>query len=279
MFIGIDIGGTHIRVATGASGEIKEKHDFPTREFHASIQEIKEVVTSISENSKIESVGIAVPGFLNIKQGKIFHSPNLIGWDNIELVDIFSKMLGLKVYIGHDASVASLGEATYGAGKGKNPVLYFTVSTGIGSGLVVNGKIFYGIFNPEAGHQILSRKGPHHPGAPAADLESLSSGSALKRVYDKNPSQVEGTKEWFEALDWLAIGLTNSILHFSPEIVVIGGGMTKHKEIFFPPLRTALKKYLTELSQVPIVPSGLGQDSGIIGALTLAEKEGAEFCQ
>ena len=68
------------------------------------------------------------------------------------------------------------------------------------------------------------------------------------------------------------IGLTNSILHFSPEVVVIGGGMTKHTEVFFPPLKKSLQKYLTELPQVPVVPSGLGQNSGIIGALTLVQQ-------
>ena len=272
MYIGIDIGGTHIRVATGARGEIKEKRDFPTREFHASIQEIKEAVETLSTEQEIKGIGIGIPGFLNTWQGKITHSPNLIGWDNIELADIFSKMLNQKVSIGHDASVAALGEATYGAGKGKNPVLYYTVSTGIGSGLIIDGNIYYGVFNPEAGHQILSKSAPAHPGAPAGDLESLASGSAIKRLYGKAPSEVEGEKEWYVALDWLAIGLTNSILHFSPEIVIIGGGMTKHKEAFFAPLKRGIKKYLKELPEIPIVPSGLGQESGIIGALTLAEK-------
>ena len=272
MFIGIDIGGTHIRVATGGGGRIKDKVDFPTREFQASIQEIKEAVERLSQDSSVQAVGIGVPGFLNIRQGKITHSPNLIGWDNIELADIFSKMLRKKVIVGHDASVAALGESVYGAGRGKDPVLYFTVSTGIGSGLVTGGKIYHGVFNPEAGHQLLNKEGPKHKGAPAADLESLASGSALKKVFGKTPVEVEGAKEWLDALDWLAIGLTNSILHFSPEIVVIGGGMTKHKDIFFTPLKKLLQKYLTELPTVPLVPAGLGQDSGVVGALTLAEQ-------
>ncbi len=272
MYIGIDIGGTHIRVARGENGKIAQKLDFPTKEFHASIQEIKGAVEKLSRDSEIRKIGVGIPGFLNTKKGVITQSPHLVGWNNIELAYIFSKMLKQKVAIGHDASVAALGEATHGAGKGKSPVLYFTVSTGIGSGLIVDGKIYYGIFNPEAGHQILSSQAPKHPGAPAADLESLSSGSALERIYNKTPAEVEGKKEWFDALDWLAVGLTNSILHFSPEIVVIGGGMTKHKEIFFPPLKKSLQKYLTELPLVPVVPSGLGQDSGIIGALTLAQK-------
>ncbi len=101
----------------------------------------------------------------------------------------------------------------------------------------------------------------------------MSSGSALKRLHGKNPIEVEGTPEWSAAMDWLAIGLTNSILHFSPEIVVIGGGMTKHKDIFFSPLKDSLKKYLVYVPLVPIVPAGLGQDSGLIGAIELARRE------
>ncbi len=274
MYIGIDIGGTHIRVATGANGKIKEKLDFPTKEFQASIQEIKETVEKLSQKDAITRVGVGVPGPLNTRLLKTIRPPNLIGWDNIEIGDILTKLLKCMVVVANDASAAALAEAFYGAGKGKNPVLYYTVSTGVGTGLIVDGKIFHGIINPEAGHQIIDKSGPRHKGAPAGDLESLSSGSAIKRLCGETPSEVEGEPEWMEAIDWLAIGLTNSILHFSPEIVVVGGGMTKHKHAFFSPLNKSIVKYVKEVPQVPIVPSGLGQDSGIIGALTLAEKGG-----
>ncbi|MEX0621563.1 MAG: ROK family protein [Candidatus Woykebacteria bacterium] len=272
MYIGIDIGGTHIRVATGRDGEVHKKLDFATREFHASIQEIKEAVGKLTQEQRITRVGIGVPGPFNTRKVKTIRPPNLIGWDNIEIGDVFTKLLKFPVVVANDASAAALGEATYGAGKSKNPVLYYTVSTGVGTGLVVDGRIFHGIINPEAGHQIIDKSGPRHKGAPAGDLESLSSGSAVKRLYGETPAEAEGEPEWIEAIDWLAIGLTNSILHFSPEIVVIGGGMTKHKHAFFPPLNKTIKKYLKEVPPVPIVPSGLGQDSGIIGALALAQR-------
>src|SRR3990170_3126466 len=183
MYIGIDIGGTHIRVATGSGGKIKERVDFPTREFQASIQEIKEAVEKLSLENKIFRVGVGVPGPLNTRRIKTIRPPNLVGWDNIEIGDIFSQLLKFPVVVANDASAAALGEATYGAGKGKNPVLYYTVSTGIGTGLIVDSKIFHGIINPEAGHQIIDKSGPRHKGAPAGDLESLSSGGAIKRLY------------------------------------------------------------------------------------------------
>ena len=95
-------------------------------------------------------------------------------------------------------------------------------------------------------------------------------GSALKRKYNKEPKDVEGTPGWEEAMEYVAIGIANSILHFSPEIVVIGGGMTKHGKVFFTPVKRYLEKYVTFVPLPPVVPSTLGQENGLIGALELA---------
>jgi len=271
MFIGIDIGGTHIRVASGQRGKISQKVDFPTAEFHTSIQDIKEAVQALSKGIQIEKVGVGVPGALNIRTGKLIHTAHLIGWDNIEIADIFTKLLKLPVLVGHDASVAALGEFHHGAGKNKNPMLYLTVSTGIGVGLIVDGKMYKGVYNPEAGHQILSLTGNKCICGQEADLETYASGAGIEKLTGKHPVEVEGTKIWAEAMEWLGIGVANLILHYAPEIVVIGGGMTKHKNLFFPLLESSLKNHLRQLPPAPIVPAALGQDSGIIGALTLAE--------
>lgn len=274
MYIGIDIGGTHTRVATGEEDKVYEKIDFPTKEFDETVNLICEAVIKLSKE-EVNQLGVSIAGPYNFRKQIFLRPPNLPNpesWENKNLKGILSKRLKVQTTVAHDASVAALGEAKHGAGKGKDPVLYYTVSTGIGSGLIVNSQIFHGITNPEAGHQIINKEGPRHPGAPAGDLESISSGSALKRLYGKNPADVEGTPEWLSTMDWLAIGLTNSILHFSPEIIVIGGGMTKHKDIFFTPLKESINKYLKHLPQVPIVPAGLGQDSGLIGAIELARQ-------
>jgi len=274
MYIGIDIGGTHTRVATGENGKIYEKMDFPTKGFEETVDLITNAVNSLSKG-KTTKVGVSVASPINYRKRVLLRPPNLPNQDNWEgknLGATLSKRLNIHTVVAHDASVAALAVAKYGAGKGKSPVLYYTVSTGIGCGLIVDGEIFNGIINPEAGHQIINKGGPRHPGAPEGDLESVSSGSALKRLYDKNPVEVEGTPEWLEAMDWLAIGLTNSILHFSPEIVVISGGMTKHGEVFFGPLKKSLSKYLKFVPKVEVLPTDLGQDVSLIGAITLAER-------
>ena len=264
MYIGVDIGGTHTRVAIGESGEYSDKKDFPTKGLSETLKEIKESISSFN-NKNLKSVGVSVAGPVNSKKNLLYHPPNLPeSWQEKELAKLFSEELGIPTIVDHDASVAALGEAKYGSGKGKNPVLYYTVSTGIGSGLVVDGKIFHGIYNPEAGQQILNDKGD--------SLESLSSGKALKEKTGKEPKDVEGTDLWEKSMEWVAIGIANSILHFSPEIVVVGGGMTKHGDIFFNPVKKYISKHLTIIPQVPIVPSSLGQDNGVIGALELAKQ-------
>lgn len=274
MYIGIDIGGTHTRVASGENGKIVEKKDFPTEEYETTVGKIQEAVKTLTKD-KVDYIGVSIAGPYNYKENTFLRPPNLKSpesWENKNLAKNLTTALGIPTTVAHDASVAALGEAIHGSGKGKNPVLYFTVSTGIGAGLVINNTIFHGIINPEVGHQIINKDGPRHPGAPAGDLESQSSGSALERMYDKKSLEVEGSEEWDKAMEWLAIGLTNSILHFSPEIVIIGGGMTKHTDIFFSPLNKYLDKYLTYVPKIPIVPSSLGQDNGLIGALELARQ-------
>lgn len=272
MFIGVDIGGTHIRVASGQKGKIEEKSDFPTKEFQASIQDIKSAIANLSENQEITRIGVGIPGPLETKSGKILKSPNLVGWDNVEILDAFSNLLKIPVVVGHDASVAALGEAYYGAGKNKNPVCYMTISTGIGVGVVVNGKTYKGVYNPEPGHQILGKSGVKCNCGQEADLETLASGSGLQKITGEKPVEVEGSKDWSDAMEWVGIGIANLILHYSPEIVIVGGGMTKHKDVFFPLVETSVKTHLHQLPPVPIVPAGLGQDTGIIGAITLAEQ-------
>jgi glucokinase len=266
MYIGIDIGGTHTRVATGEKDKIFAKIDFPTEEFDKTVNLICEAVRKLGEK-KADQIGISVAGPYNFSKEVFLKPPNLPNqesWANKNLSEELTEKIGIATIVAHVASVAALGEATHGSGKGKNPVLYYTVSTGIGSGFIIDGKIFHGIQNPEAGHQIV--------GGDGKSLESLASGTALKKKTGKEPRDVEGTNLWEEAMEWVAIGITNSILHFSPEIVVVGGGMTKHKEIFFDPVKKALSKHLTFVPKVPIVPSSLGQDNGLIGAIELARQ-------
>jgi glucokinase len=273
MFIGIDIGGTHTRVASGARGKLQQKTSFPTKDFQTSLKEINEAVSklSVESNEEVKKVGVGIPGPLETKTGKILKAPNLAGWEGIDVSKTFSDTLMVPVVTEHDCSVAALGESNYGAGVGKNPVLYITVGTGIGMGLIVGGKIFKGVYNPEPGHQIISREGHTCSCGQKGDLESFSSGSGLKMVAGENSEKLVGKEHWWQAMEWLGVGITNAILHYSPEIVIIGGGLATNGDMFFDPIKKSVESHLKLIPAVPIVPTALGEDSGLIGAITLAE--------
>jgi len=262
MSIGIDIGGTHTRIGIGNSGSVEKKDDFPTGEFSKTIEEIKKAVKRFSPQQNTK-VGVACPGPIETKTGKLGNLNNLPSFSGKNLKEVLERELSLSVTVEHDASLAALAEARYGAGKGKDPVLYYTVSTGIGTGLIYHGEVYRGVFNPEAGQQIVTGVN--------RNLEKVASGTALKEIYGKDPAKIVGTPEWDKALERLARGITNSILHYSPEIVIIGGGLTTNQEAFFEPLVGKIRDFLTTFPLPAIIHPALGENSTLIGAIELAD--------
>ncbi len=263
MNIGIDIGGTHIRVGRGEEGKIEKKLDFPTGEFNASINQIIKTVRQLSNGA--EKVGVACPGPIETKTGRLGNLPNLPTFRHQPLKEILKQKLNLAVAVDHDASLAALAEARFGAGKGKDPVLYYTVSTGLGAGLVQQGKIYHGVYNPEPGQQIVTGVNQN--------LEKIASGTGLREFYGKDPAELVGTAEWDKALERLARGITNSILHYSPRVVIIGGGLIAKNEIFFKPLVERIEGFLTIFPLPEILKPAFGEDSTLIGAFELASSQ------
>ncbi|MDP2671318.1 MAG: ROK family protein [bacterium] len=264
MNIGIDIGGTHTRIATGNLGKVDKKFDFPTLEFKETLREIVSRVREVAGDQKAQ-VGVAIPGPIETKTGLLRALPNLPTWRDQPLREILSQELDLEVKVEHDASLAALAESLYGSGKEKDPVLYYTVSTGIGTGLVAGGQIYKGVYNPEGGQQIVTGVNKN--------LEKLSSGTGLKELYGKDPAEIVGTPDWDKVLERLARGITNSIVHFSPEVVIIGGGLTTNKEAFFEPLVEKIRDFLTIYPLPLIAIPALGADSTLVGAVELASQD------
>jgi predicted NBD/HSP70 family sugar kinase len=273
MYIGIDIGGTHTRVALGQGEILQEKVDFPTEDFPTSLQKIKEALENLGKKSEIQGIGVSVVGPIDLSNQKLLKPAHLTAWQGIAIKDELERAFGRTVVIKHDAAVAGLAEWKYGAGKDKNPVLYYTVSTGVGVGLIVNGKIFEGTHNIEAGHQIVQRGGPACTCGQNGDLDVFASGEGILKRTGKSSKEIEGTDIWGQLIDWVAVGVTNSILHYCPQIVVMGGAQTNNQDLFFPPLRESIKKYLHAIPIPEIVPSKFRADSGLIGALILAEEK------
>jgi len=169
-----------------------------------------------------------------------------------------------------------LGEATFGAGKGKGIVVYMTISTGIGGARIVDNNLDENAMGFEPGHQIINFQSKFHLkyGAPG-DLESYASGSALQKRYKKMPSKITDKKIWKQVHQYLAYGLHNAIVFWSPDIIVLGGGLMNHTAIKISELQKNIKKTLKIFPKTPLIKKATLKDvGGLYGALCLLKQHG-----
>ena len=291
--IGIDLGGTNVRVAiVNKNGQVEELLQEPTEAEKGHLHTIKKMVNmihTISEGKKrIDGIGIGAPGPLDPKRGVILGPPNLPGWDEVYLVDEISQHFSANVYLTNDANAAALAEATYGSGKGYESVYYVTVSTGVGGGLVTNGQVFHGAqgFAGEIGNMIVQRGGSQYSNLNKGALEGYASGTAIgnraKELHDIEGGAEavfdlvrEGNEEAWQivddAVDYLAVGIANVTHVVNPDVFVIGGGVMNAGDLVWTPLREKVKGYVYEelVPHINLQPSSLSGDAGVIGASLL----------
>ncbi len=272
MYIGIDIGGTKILAVSSADGtklDGSEKAETPSDPATA-IKTIIELTESLAKKSQITSIGIVAPGPFNPARTAI-HAYNL-GWHNEPLSPPIHDYFKVPVTLEHDTNGAALTEATYGAGNGYNPVLYVTISTGIGTGLVIDGKIYRGANDTEGGHIIIDPKGPLCTCGVSGHFEAIVSGPAIKRRYGKPAYAITDPKIWDEIANNMAQGLSNLSNTLSPAIIVLGGGVSTHYDRFIEPLTKYMKKYSTIYESPPIVLAKHAEEAAAYGALILAHR-------
>lgn len=269
IYIGIDIGGTHIRIGKGAKGKVKKVKDLPTKTFAENKKDILNTFEKIKKE-KVTAVGVSIPGPIGFKKTTLIQPNKFHGWTGINLANELSNHLKLPVFVSHDASLAALAEYKFGSQKNTDPLLYITVSTGIGVGVINSGQILHGLYYPHAGHMYVGSNGLKDWCGQQSDLESTVSGWALQKITGRPPEELEGSDLWYKSMDTLSKGICNFILSYSPAVVIIGGGMTKHKNIFFEPVINGVKKYLKIFPVPPIYPTTLEEPS-LLGAITLAE--------
>jgi glucokinase len=308
--IGIDLGGTKIKgIISDELGNILVEDTIQTMARDgekAVLDRIMLVIDNLIEKSHMEAkaikaIGIGSPGPLDAKRGIIFYSPNL-PFKNFQLVDPIAKKYGIPTYLDNDANVAAIGEHTFGAGRGTRNMIYITVSTGIGGGAILNGSIYRGNTSNalEIGHMTLKKDGPKCNCGNYGCLEALASGTAIGKqareaVVNGEVTSLRNYKEVTsyevfkeaengddvaikildESLTYLGIGMANLIEAFDPEMIVIGGGVTKGGQIVFDKVREEVNKRCMKVmsESCRIVPPGLGVDSGAIGAAALAITE------
>lgn len=306
-YIGVDLGGTTIKVGL-INDEYKivqtavcdTKAERPTSEILKDMAFLcKEVIKkeNISEKD-VDSIGIGCPGLIDPIEGIILTSPNLRTFNNTNVKKEIQKYIDLPVYVENDANVAALGEVVSGAAKGAKSALVITLGTGVGGGIIIDGKIYSGAFfgAGEVGHHTITFDKEYLCGCGRTGCwEQYASANALirdaKKAIENKDSKIKelanggeinakiifdaaqaGDKIANEVLDkyfeYVGIGVLNSINILQPQMVVLGGGMSAQKENLINPVIKYLKEHLyggVKL-KTEIKAAILGNDAGIIGA-------------
>jgi glucokinase len=264
MVLGVDIGGT--KIATGLvnqDAEVSGARSVPTFANQGYDVSIRQVWGAIEESltGDVTAIGICAPGPLNPKTGVILNPPNLPGWRDVALREMAEARFGLPVRVENDCNAAGLAEARFGAAKGCSNVFYAAIGTGIGAGIILDGKIYYGKngFAAEGGHVSIDYRSETvcRCGSRGC-IEALASGHVLdKGAYDLNEIA-------FQLGAWL--GSVVSLL--DPDIIVIGGGVAGIGEPLFERLRAIVPGRTVNpyAGALPIVPAKFGAEAGIVGA-------------
>ncbi len=310
-----DLGGTWLRAGLAdASGRLQRRwrRPTPTEGPDAVIAAMVAAAHELDPERTAVGIGIAAPGPLDPAAGMVLTMPNLPGWRDLPLAALLAKALGRPTWLHNDASLAALGEARLGAGSGADPLVYFTLSTGIGGGIVSGGRLFEGRHGlaGELGHILLDPKGPACGLGHAGCLEALASGSALARLARRalaageipsgSPlaamaraaaippdaamlaaaalqSDAWAIAAWQDAGQALGRGLASIINTLDPERIVLGGGLTAAWDLWAGAMHEALAENAVTWPDraCDIVPADLGDDGGLVGAaLWVAERLG-----
>lgn len=287
-FLGLDLGGTNIKVAviekSGDSWKVIKEEDVPTEADKGPahvVSRLAEIAANKQkEFSNLSGVGVAVPGLFNA-DGTIELFPNLPGaWRGFQALEPIRKATNLPTAIINDARSFTLGEAIMGAALGKRTVACFVMGTGVGGGVVIDGKIHLGASGAagEIAHQIIKFDGPMCGCGAQGCAEPLTNSAAVAKLAGTKTAEeayknaVAGDEKALAAFKevayWIAITLTNIMVVLAPDTIVIGGGVAQSGDILLKEIRTAMheRAHLYPASNINIVPATLGFYAGSIGA-------------
>jgi glucokinase len=299
--LAVDLGGTNVRAAVVSSdGQIIARKQLPTR-AHAGVEEVltgvAEAVGVVAAEARVAAdapVGVVLPGALDPVRGFLMIAPNL-GWRDLPIRDLLATRLGRPVTIGNDVNAGAYGEWRYGAGQGTRDFVYIACGTGVGGGIIIDGRLLLGRAGlaGEVGHMVVSLDGCLEAYAggwaieqAAQDLLDAGILSSLTDLMAERGENLSGALINHAAQydDGLAIEVLSragralgfavaSLVHlFNPEAVVIGGGVISAGPFLFDPMQEAIDVHLIEGfgQDLRVLPAALGQDSGLLGAAALA---------
>ena len=310
--IGIDLGGSKIGIAVvSKTGVVKKYIKVPTESQKGKefvINKIKQSIYKIIQESdvrmeNISGIGIGVPGQVNPDTGIVHLAPNLPGWENISIRKILEKEFNLKIFVENDGNATAWGEKLFGVARGHNEVVCLTLGTGIGGGLILNGKIYHGkaSYAGEIGHIVVNKDGPECNCGGYGCLETYSSATGIRnRIRNKfnrlkklNSSHLYETdidntslSEIFQkaragdkmfsdiiqdAIEYLGVTIVSLINIFNPEMIVMVGGMTNEGENLLKPLKNIVfnRAIKSNLKELQITYGELGDYAGVMGSAAL----------
>lgn len=300
--IGIDFGGTSIKSAVVQNGAIVARGEIIDPAKHESsltlIEALFDVIKALrAAHPSIAGIGIGFPGFVNCKSGIVHSLTNVKGWHEVPMVRMIQERTGLKAAIENDANAMAYAEFLHGAAKGAQNAVCITLGTGVGCGLVLEGKLFRGtrFAAAEIGHTSIDLNGPRGVYGTPGDLEvyvgNKQTAERAARLYNaagRPRTPAECTPADLSSLaaqgDAIAIGLweqigteigaslVNAVWLLNPDAIVIGGGIAKAGPLVMDPIRRTIRDRVSPLfhEQLKVVPAELGNDAGIIGCAELA---------
>ncbi|MEI9401693.1 ROK family protein [Mesorhizobium argentiipisi] len=312
LALAFDLGGTELRGAlVERGGEVVARVWEPTMTEAGSEAVIGRIIALANKlltdhpQAKVIGIGACAPGPLDPKAGIVIGPPTLSGWHNVPMIDILSRQFGLPVRLENDANAAALGEWRYGAGRGSESLVFVTVSTGIGGGVIADGHIYHGRrgLAAEIGHMTITGEGGRcfcgnvgcfeavasgtALGRRATQLTASGDGSALRRLSGNGDVSARHVVEAARTGDaaardlvdaearWLGIGFTNLLHLYSPEVIVMGGGLSNGFDLLAPGIRATIDERAMQVYRdVPVVRAELGDRAGLVGAASLILWEG-----
>lgn len=300
--IAIDVGGTHLRAAAYAPDS-----QIPIRvqrvKTHAPNEKIFDRMAALVEAiwpAEVDAIGVSSPGPLDSRTGVVMTTPNIKEWQNFPLTANLMKRFGVPAFLDNDANLAGLAEWKFGAGRGHHDVLYLTISTGVGGGVILADRLLQGHHGlaAELGHVTVAegRSAPICGCGFRGHLEAFSSGTGIERYVAEqlaagrkssltgkpsaraiadaaNAGDKLAIKAYTRAGEYLGIGVANYLHIFDPSIVILGGGVSMSGALLREPFDASLRKHVFHpryLEGLVIAQAELGDDAGLLGALALA---------
>ena len=304
--IAIDIGASRMRAASYTTKSIEPilYNQIPTRSEGMPIEDrLANLIESVcSADYEIKSIAAACPGPLDPKNGIVINPPNIPEWNYFPLQEFLSSTFKVPAAINNDANLAAYGEYSFGAGKGSSNLIYLTISTGIGGGIIVDDKLLIGTagFAGELGHMMVLHQGPECSCGQKGHLEAFASGPSIVR-WVKSKLEDDSALEHFSEVEltakiindaaengdelaiaayeragkYIGVAIADLLHIFNTSLIIIGGGVSRAGDLLFNPIRQSVESSIISdvyIDNLQILPASLGDNSGLMGALVLSRE-------